>query len=299
METVTWRRRLVTAVNEEVAAEKAATAAEEDRRRTWWATTWALASVPRTEWAEAQAEYVKRTGHSKIYCDNRRRTGTRLTETMLAHGLPTPRFAEAAANWIGKDGDEAKVALAITLLAEAEKNETSLREFSAALTGRPWTNKPENMTEAEEDAVIESVAKKRPRVIARQATKPTVAKAIVDNHDSQRSVRGAQTKKLVETNKEERHQMHARTQAQRDGIKAVTGQLAVGLNGLHMAEPHMTTALRALRKAVEEREAATPSPDQDARMQIQADEAEILISAYRGISLVDDAALRELLTSGE
>lgn len=183
-----WKQALTRAITAEIAAEEAASSAEGERRRTWWATTWALAAVPRAEWGEAQAEYVKRTNHSKVYGDNRRRTGTRLPQTMLAHGLPTPRFAEAAANWIGKDGDEDKVKEAIKLLAQAEKDGMSLREFNQSLTGKPWTTTPENLTEQDEDEIVERVASKRPEVIARQAENEKVAREVWRNPQSRQKV---------------------------------------------------------------------------------------------------------------
>lgn len=185
---MTWKQALTRAINAEVAAEKAATVAEAEKRSTWWATTWALAAVPRAEWGEAQAEYVKRTNHSKGTANNRRQVGVRFTEVHLGVNLPQPRFARAAVEWVGKDGDEAKVKEAIKLLADAEKNEQSLREFNQALTGRPWTNAPENMTEADEDAVVEKVAKTRPIVVARQSQKPAVAEAVMKDPDNRRSI---------------------------------------------------------------------------------------------------------------
>ena len=201
---MTWKSALTRAINEEVAAEKAATQAESERRRAWWATTWALALVPRAEWAEAQTLYVQKTNHNKSTAEHRRRTGTRFTETALASGLPNGRFAEVASNWVGKDGDEVKVKEAVRLLAEAEKNEQSIREFKLALTGKPWTNAPENMTEADEDAVVEKVATRRPQVVAQQATKPAVGKAIANIPQATKSVikgRSDRTKDINEKRK--------------------------------------------------------------------------------------------------
>ena len=108
----------------------------------------------RCEWGEAQAEYVRRTGHSAATAKSRRSTGERLSESSLAATLPLPRFARIAAEWLGAKADEAKVVEAIKLLADAERDEMSLREFSAALTGRSWTKTPENLTEADEDAIL-------------------------------------------------------------------------------------------------------------------------------------------------
>jgi hypothetical protein len=202
---MTWKTALTRAITAEVAAEQAATQAEGERRRTWWDTTWALAAVPRAEWSEAQMEYVKRTNHSKSTADMRRRTGTRLSETALACGLPQPRFAMKVTDWIGKDGDEAKVKEAVKLLADAEKGEQSLREFSQALTGKPWTNAPENLTEADEDAVIKKVARERPAAIGKQAANPKVAATIVEDKDANKGVIQAQsrrTRRLVNKRRE-------------------------------------------------------------------------------------------------
>lgn len=202
---MTWRQALTRAINAEVAAEKAATQAEDERRRTWWATTWALAAVPRAEWNEAQDEYVKRTGHNKSTADHRRTVGTRLIETALGSSLPQPRFAQAAANWIGAKADEAKTQEAIKLLADAERNEQSLREFNQALTGKPWTTAPENLTEADEDAVIEKVARTRPKAVAAQAAKPKVAAEIVEDKAATKAViqqQSARTQRLVKKRRE-------------------------------------------------------------------------------------------------
>jgi len=163
--SMTWKTRLNAAIRAELAAEKTVTQAEDERRRTWWETTWALADVPRPEWGAVRDGYAKLTGHSKQTADNRRRTGGRLTQTHLAMSLPTPRFAEVAANWIGKDGDEDKVAEAIKLLADAEADGMSLREFHTMLTGRSWTATPENLTDAEEEAIARKVLKDRPETV--------------------------------------------------------------------------------------------------------------------------------------
>lgn len=188
----TWKAALTRAITAEVTAEKAATQAEDERRRTWWATTWALAAVPRSDWGDAQAEYTKRTGHSVGYAKDRRTTGERLPQSRLGTTLPQPRFAQAVARWLGKSADEDKVLEAVKLLADAERSEQSLREFNQALTGKPWSS-PENLTQADEDAVIEKVARTRPEVIAQQTQKPQVAEAVMESTQSRRSLlKGAQ-----------------------------------------------------------------------------------------------------------
>ncbi len=190
MNIISWKQALTRAISAEVAAEKAAASAEGDRRRTWWTTTWALAAVPRSEWGTAQAEYIKRTKHSATTAKRRRSTGERLPESLLGETLPQSRFAEAAANWIGKDGDEAKVAEAVKLLAQAEKDEMSLREFSQALTGRPWTNTIENLTKEDEQAIVERVARTRPRIIAEAVIEnEEVAEAVTSSDEGRNAVR--------------------------------------------------------------------------------------------------------------
>ena len=170
---MTWKQALTRAIKEEIAAEDAATSAEEVRRQTWWTTTWALAVVPRVEWGQAADQYVNqgggRRGFTKATANKRRFVGVRLTEVSLDGNLPQSRFAEAVVNWIGKDGDEVKVKEAIKLLAQAERDEVSLREFNQMLTGKPWTNTPENLTEADEDKIATKVARKRPHVVAEAA----------------------------------------------------------------------------------------------------------------------------------
>lgn len=188
-----WKQALIRAISAEVAAEKAAEQAEDERRSTWWDTTWALADVPRAEWGQAEAEYVRRTHGKASTAKKRRLAGSRFPESSLAGTLPMPRFAQVAADWLGAKADDAKVREAVRLLTEAERNEQSLREFSQSLTGKSWTNAPENMTEADEDAVIEKVAKTRPHAIANQVSKPAVAKATMQN--------AAARKSMVESNR--------------------------------------------------------------------------------------------------
>ena len=118
---------------------------------------------------------MRRTEHTKGTANNRRLVGGRLTEVHLGVNLPQPRFAREAADWIGKDGDEAKVMEAVALLADAEKGEQSLREFRQALTGRPWTNGPENLTSADEDAIVAKVVRERPAAVAEVVAKDPVA----------------------------------------------------------------------------------------------------------------------------
>ena len=185
---MTWKTALTRAINAEVAAEQAATQAEDERRRTWWDTTWALASVPRAEVSEAVEQYTVKLGHSASHAKKRRMTGERFPQSVLANTLPMPRFAQAAADWLGAKPDEAKVAEAIKLLADAEKNEQSLREFNLALTGKSWTNAPENMTEAEENAVVAKVAKQRPAVVAQQVAVPAVAASVITNPTAKKQV---------------------------------------------------------------------------------------------------------------
>lgn len=198
-----WKTALTRAINAEVAAEKAATQAETERRSTWWDTTWALATVPRAEWGEAQALYVQRTGHSKLTADSRRRTGTRLDQTSLAGGLPQPRFGREAAEAIGKNGGD--VAEYVKLLRQAERDELSVREFRQLLTGKPWTNSPENLTEADEDAVLEKVARTRPAAVARHTAKPQVAAAVVADPQATKSViqqQSARTQRIIKKRRE-------------------------------------------------------------------------------------------------
>lgn len=202
---MTWKQALTRAINAEVAAEQAATQAEGARRQTWWDTTWALASVPRAEWGEAQAEYVRRTNHSKDHATVRRTTGGRFTQNGLGTALPQPRFAIVASKWVGAKADETKVIEAVKLLADAEKNEQSLREFNLALTGKSWTNAPENMTEAEEDEVVRKVARKRPEIVAKQVAQPAVAAQVVADPQATTQVvrqRSQRTKRRIEQRKE-------------------------------------------------------------------------------------------------
>jgi hypothetical protein len=181
-----WKTRLTAAIRAEVAADKAAVTAEDERRAAWWETTWALADVPRPEWSEAQTEYVTRTKHNKFTADKRRRAGARLTQTALAGCLPLPRFALEASDWIGKGG-EAKVAEAVKLLADAEADDMSLREFHTMLTGTSWTSTPENLTEAEEDAIAVKVIKRRPQRVLPEA--PAKAVRQQDQENARREIK--------------------------------------------------------------------------------------------------------------
>lgn len=162
----TWKRALSAAISAELEAEQTAVAAEDARRSTWWATTWALAEVPRSEWGDAQALYIQRTKQSIGHAKERRSVGARFSQSRLGTTLPQPRFAQEASRWVRGNPDEDKLAEAVKLLADAEESEMSLREFSQMLTGKPWTKTAENLTEADEDAIVEKVARKRPERLA-------------------------------------------------------------------------------------------------------------------------------------
>lgn len=160
-------RRLRTLLRREVAAEATVTTAQTEWRDAWWATTWYLAAVPRNEWGEAMEQYVAETGHSQSYAKDRRRVGGCFTESRLASTFrPAPRMAKVAVEGLGRNPSDTAVAEMLLRLRQAETEEMSLREFSQAITGRPWTSAPENLTEADEDAVVERVIRKRPDDVA-------------------------------------------------------------------------------------------------------------------------------------
>lgn len=284
-------RQLRTAVRAEVDAERAAEAQQAEWRRAWWETTWLLAACPRAEWGAAQAEYVKQTGHSKGAADHRRRTGTRLTQTDLGISLPQPRFAEAASNWIGRDGDAAKIAEAVKLLADAERDEMSLREFSQALTGRPWTNAPENLTAADEDVIIQRAARARPRQVARIIASEPAAAAAIDEFVDPPTLTSEQQRELVEDN-DRRGREFGEVRDRMTTRLEHTGLVD------HEAELEVRAARMHLRRACVEFE-RNPLLDAEQRRDLDTglDECEHLIRLLRGEKPDWSDTDREFLTA--
>jgi hypothetical protein len=296
-----WKQRLVAAIRAEVAAEKAAVTAETEKRATWWETTWSLAEVPRAEWSAAQSEYVKRTGHSQSEANKRRRTGTHLTESSVDGTLPTPSFAREANDWLGKAPTPEQVVEALHMLAQAEKDKMSLREVRSMFTGKPFTNTPENLTEADEDAVVERVAKKRPRVIARHVRTPAVAAAVVDDDETDRVISGEQLKRSIRR-RDQKSLERNRQQNEEFGrdIEEATTEFEQNpvVDVDHEMELELRIAVNHLRRAclAQQRNHVLTVP-QGERVDLNLTEAEHLIKTMRGESSLteeDEAWLEEL-----
>ena len=186
---MSWKQALIRAINTEVAIEKTAATVEEERREAWWNTTWALAGVPRADWSEAAAEFMKRTGQKRATADSRRLIGSRISQTACASGFPLPGLSQVAATWLGKSPTDEEVNEAIAAMAKAEADGMSWREFGVLLNGAPAHKSPENMTEDEEDAVVAKVAQQRPAVVAQQVAKPAVAAATIEDPKARTAVR--------------------------------------------------------------------------------------------------------------
>jgi hypothetical protein len=156
---------LASAIDAETTAEASKASAETTYRRAWWATTWALADVADADWPAARTLYLDRTGHHPNTATMRRRAGRRLGRTLEIASLP-PRMAIVAADHLGETPDQADVTAMVELLAEADADGMSLREWRHQLTGRSWTTTPENLTTDEKLAIARQVAREAPAKLA-------------------------------------------------------------------------------------------------------------------------------------
>jgi hypothetical protein len=168
------------AVTAEKAAENMREQGERHWRESWWATTDALANVPSTPrdgLSAAIALVVETLGYkSPSYAKRRRICGQRFSTLEGAERAKLlPRFAIAASD-AGTDPETAA-----GLILQAEHEGASLREFNAALTGRSWTNAPENMTPAERITVARRELQQRPHeVLADDATRESADEASIE-----------------------------------------------------------------------------------------------------------------------
>lgn len=154
-------------------------AAETHWRKTWWATTMALAAPAdsaKKEIGEMLTEAEAILGQSRQYLKIRRLIGKAFSirEDTEIETLP-PRKARVVI--------DAKVAITdevIEMIRESEKEEESLREFSARLTGKAWS--------VGSDEEIEKALESKPALAAKVAAKAiktdegrkAVAKALAD-----------------------------------------------------------------------------------------------------------------------
>ena len=171
------------AARAERAAEKARSESERDWRSAWWVTSNALAAVPATPRDQLVASIdivVETTGASRTWINLRRQCGK--WSGVLEYAQQTaliPRFAIAAMQ------AKADPETAAELILQAEHEGCSLREFSGMLTGRSWTNAPENMTDAERLHVARTELKRRPaEVLEDEEVAEAVAEADRAKHVS-------------------------------------------------------------------------------------------------------------------
>jgi hypothetical protein len=147
-------------VRAEKDAEQVREAGEQSWREAWWETTIALAAVPaspREQLSEAIAFVADTLGQSRNWVTQRRSCGRHFASLELSEQIRLiPRFAVVAAQ------AKADPQTAAELIHQAEHEGSSLREFSAMLTGRSWTNAPENMTSEERLHVARTELKSRP-----------------------------------------------------------------------------------------------------------------------------------------
>lgn len=283
--------RLDRALRAEQAAEQAASSAEQERRATWWETTWLLAACPRDEWANAQARYVERTGHNAQTAKTRRRVGATLTESTLAGTSPAPRFAQVVVESLGRSPSEASVQAGISALVQAEADGLSLREFSQQLTGRPWTNTAENLTEADEDAIVERAAQRRPEAVAAVVERTPAARQAVTRQRLNTVIDEQQRRRLVEQNRQAAERGRAADERMRTRLEHADVVH-------HEATRNVRSARMWLRKAAEEYERnPLMSVTQRADTDLALAECEHLISLLRGESDEWTETDREFLTA--
>lgn len=178
--------KLTRALEHERRADLDRSSAETAWRRSWWETTRLLAACPDEDWAEAKAAYAANIGAASMASD-RRKAGRRLPESFFIKGrLPGPRMAQAAATALGADASDNDIAEMVARLYDAEDDGLTLREFSQLITGRPWTNSPEDLTNADEDAIIARIARNRPEALAAAVADSPKAMGAVDDERSRR-----------------------------------------------------------------------------------------------------------------
>jgi len=178
--------RLDKALKNERRADLDRSSAETAWRQSWWETTRLLAACPGEDWSEAKATYLANIGSIKMASD-RRKAGRRLPESFFTEGqLPGPRMALSAATALGADASDEATAEMVAKLYAAEADGLTLREFSQAITGRSWTNVPEELTRADEDAIIRRLADRRPEALAAAVADSPKAMGAVDDERSRR-----------------------------------------------------------------------------------------------------------------
>lgn len=173
-------------------------AAETNWRSDWWATTLELA-VPddsaKKEIGEMYDEIESILGQTTSWLSRRRRTGKAFVALAQneAETLP-PRKAMVVT--------EQKIevtAEVIEMLRESEREEESLREFSARLTGKAWS--------VGSDAEIEKALEAKPALAAKVAAKAVktdegrkaVAKAMVEDPEAMTEVKRAEVEAYTRT----------------------------------------------------------------------------------------------------
>jgi len=151
----------------EANAESARGRADTAWREAWWATTLALGQITgRAAVGRAQRLVADATGNTLRWSQHRTRTGRAFAELGFGGRLTIqPRMAVAVV--------EAGVEVTDRVLAEiqrAERDGMSLREFTAALTGRAWADTPEGASEATVEAIVTAQPEAAGRAVARNAT---------------------------------------------------------------------------------------------------------------------------------
>jgi hypothetical protein len=167
------------ATRAEKAMDKTREQSERDWRQSWWSTTDALSEVPATPrevLLEATNFVAETLGQSVSWVKQRRACGRHFRTLESAERVALiPRFAVASA------AAKADPQTAAELILQAEHEGASLREFSAMLTGKSWTNAPENMTAQERLHVARTELKQRPHeVLADDAAREAAADADID-----------------------------------------------------------------------------------------------------------------------
>jgi hypothetical protein len=155
------------AARAEKAVEKTRAEAEREWRQAWWVTTMALADAPDAEGVKAANEVLNQ---SATWIRSRRRCGAWFKNLENREvGELIPRYAVAAAQAAAAQVKAGIVDLdpetAADLIIQAEHEDCGVRAFNAMLTGRSWTNAPENMTDAERLHVARTEIKKRPHEV--------------------------------------------------------------------------------------------------------------------------------------
>ena len=152
-------------------AETSRKTAEGKWRQAWWQTTLTLGSLDRKARFEACSVVVKATGQSREWVLERARLGAAFYEAGYHEitGLPPRMAVEMIRNKVEVNDQT------IATLKQAEESGMSLREYSASLSGKSWSDTPAGASKE----TIQEIVAKHPKLVAQIITDTPERRVIV------------------------------------------------------------------------------------------------------------------------